>query len=80
MEAPIHSLASLFDQMGLNSTDQAIETFINDHRPLQSNIELHEADFWSASQASFLKEEKDKDADWAGIADQLDTLLRYPRS
>jgi hypothetical protein len=80
METPIHSLTSLFDQMGLHSTDEAIETFINDHRPLPGNIELHEADFWSASQACFLKEEKDEDADWAEIVDQLDALLRYPRS
>ena len=80
MEAPIHSMTSLFDQLGLDSTDQAIETFIDDHRPLQGNIELHEADFWSASQASFLKQEKDEDADLAEIVDQLDALLRYPHS
>ena len=80
MESPIHSLSSLFDQLGLDSTDQAIERFIDDHRPLQGNIELHETGFWSASQASFLKQEKDKDADWAEIVDQLDVLLRYPFS
>ena len=56
MESPIHSLSSLFDQLGLDSTDQAIEIFIDDHRPLQGNIELHETGFWSASQASFLKQ------------------------
>jgi hypothetical protein len=80
MESPIHSLASLFDQLGLDSTDRAIETFIDEHRPLQGNIELHQADFWSASQASFLKQEKDEDADWAEIVDQLDAQLRYPHS
>ena len=80
METLIHSLTSLFDQLGLDSTDQAIETFIEDHRPLQGNIELHKADFWNASQASFLKQEIDDDADWAEIVDQLDALLRYPRS
>jgi len=80
METPIHSLTSLFDQLGLASTDQAIETFIDDHQPLQGNIELHEADFWSASQALFLKEKKYEDADWADIVDQLDTQLRHPHS
>ena len=80
MESPIHSLTSLFDQLGMDSTDQAIENFIDSHRPLQGDIELHEADFWSASQASFLKQEKDEDADWAEIVDQLDALLRYPHS
>ena len=80
MESPIHTLTSLFDQLGLDSTDQAIENFIDDHRPLEGNIDLHEADFWSVSQASFLKQGKDEDADWAEIVDQLDALLRYPRS
>jgi hypothetical protein len=80
MESPTHSLASLFDQLGLDSSDQAIETFIDENRPLQGNIELHQADFWSASQASFLKQEKDEDADWAEIVDQLDAQLRYPHS
>jgi len=80
METPIHSLTSLFDQLGLVSTDQAIETFIDEHQSLQGNIELHEADFWSASQALFLKEKKYEDADWADIVDQLDTLLRYTHS
>ncbi len=60
MESPFHSLTSLFDQLGIDSTDQAIENFIDGHRPLQGDIELHEADFWSAAQASFLKQEKTK--------------------
>ncbi len=80
MESPIHSMTSLFDQLGMDSSDQAIEIFIDDNRPLASNIELHEAEFWNASQASFLKQEIDEDADWAEIVDQLDALLRYPHS
>jgi hypothetical protein len=80
MESPIHPLSSLFDQLGLDSADQAIESFIDNHRPLQGDIELHKADFWSASQASFLEQEIDKDADWAEVVDQLDALLRYPHS
>ena len=42
METPIHSQSSLFQQLGLESTDSAIETFIDNHRPLPGNIELHE--------------------------------------
>ncbi len=76
MELPIHSLASLFGQLGLDSTDEAIENFISSNNPLPGNVELHNADFWSASQASFLKQAKDEDADWAEIVDQLDAMLR----
>ena len=48
MESPIHPMSSLFDQLGLDSADQAIESFIDNHRPLQGDIELHKSDFWSA--------------------------------
>jgi len=42
METPIHSQTSLYKQLGQDSTDSAIETFIDKHRPLASNIELYE--------------------------------------
>ena len=76
MEPPIHNLNSLFNQLGLDSTDTAIEDFINSNNPLPNKIELHNADFWSPSQASFLIQVKDQDADWVEIVDQLDTMLR----
>ena len=76
MEPPIHNLVSLFSQLGLDSTDEAIDSFISRNNPLPANVELHKADFWSSSQASFLKQAKDEDADWAEIVDQLDVLLR----
>jgi len=78
MEAFNHSLVSLFDQLGLDSTDQAIENFIKKHSPLPRAIELHNADFWSSAQASFIRQAKEEDADWAEIVDQLDVMLRSP--
>ena len=76
MEPLTHSIVSLFDQLGLDSSDEAIEGFINKHNALPRNIKLHDADFWNSSQASFLKQAKDEDADWAVIVDQLDAMLR----
>jgi hypothetical protein len=76
MEMHIHSISSLFEQLGLDASEQAISAFINKHSPLPRNIALYNADFWSPSQASFLKQMKDDDADWAEIVDQLDTMLR----
>ncbi len=75
MEPPIHSLDSLFDQLGLDSTEAGIKDFINSNTPLSDNIELHNANFWNPSQASFLKQVKDEDADWAEIVDQLNAML-----
>lgn len=76
METHIHSITSLFDQLGLDSTDEAIEDFIEKHKLQSSSGELHKAEFWSSSQSSFLKQVIDDDADWAEIVDQLDAMLR----
>jgi hypothetical protein len=76
MDKNNHSLTSLFDQSGLDSTEQAIQAFIIKNAPLPANIELYEADLWSSAQASFLKQAKDDDADWSEIVDQLDAMLR----
>ena len=76
MEMPTHTIVSLFNQLGLESTDEAMDAFINRNSPLPGNIMLHEADFWNTSQASCLKDMKYEDADWAEIVDQLDTMLR----
>ena len=76
MELHIHSLASLFEQLGLDSTDEAIQDFVSRNSPLPGNVELHEAEFWSSSQAVFLQQSKDEDADWAEIVDQLNVMLR----
>jgi hypothetical protein len=37
---------------------------------------LPQADFWSASQASFLREAVADDSDWCEVVDELDRLLR----
>lgn len=76
MDTNWHTLSSLFDQLGLVSTDEAINKFLTKNQPLSGDTELHMADFWSASQATFLKEEKEKDGDWTDIIDQLDVSLR----
>ena len=76
MEPHNHTLSSLFKQLGLDSKDTSIEQFIDSHKPISGEIELYKAFFWNNSQSSFIKEMKDEDADWSGIIDQLDTMLR----
>lgn len=76
MEAPYHSIELLFDQLGLDSSEEAIESFINKNKSLPGHLELYKADFWTNSQASFLKEMKDEDSDWSAVVDLLDTMLR----
>ncbi len=76
MEPPYHSIESLFNQLGLDSSEQAIESFINKHKSLPGHVELSKADFWTNSQATFLKEMIDEDSDWSTIVDLLDSMLR----
>lgn len=75
MEKPQHSLSNLFAQLGQPSDEVAIAQFIEINRPLANGQVLHEAAFWSASQAIFLKEALQEDADWSAVADELNVEL-----
>lgn len=76
MESSIHTMANLFQQLGLPSEPAAIDAFIASHSPLAPGLKLCEAPFWSPTQAAFLNEQILGDADWAEVVDQLDALLR----
>lgn len=76
MEDLIPSMTRLFDQMGLGSEPQSIESFIAAHKPLPESIALADASFWSASQAEFLRREVDEDTDWAIVIERLNAALR----
>ena len=75
MERPTHNMSNLFAQLGLANDETAIARFIATHQPLPGSVLLHQAHFWSASQASFLCEAIRDDADWAEIADELSAEL-----
>ena len=76
METPIHTLADLFQQLGLDSEPAAIDAFVLRLRPLSDRVLLADAPFWNASQASLLREEKAKDGDWTVVIDGLNSMLR----
>lgn len=74
METITHSMQDLFDQLGLPSEEDEIERFIQRH-PLPGWVSLHEAPFWTASQAGFLREKLLENADWAEVIDELNEQL-----
>jgi hypothetical protein len=75
MDTTDHSMQSLFAQLGLSTSDTAIDNFIqNNHLP--DEIPIENAAFWSAGQAQFIREAIAQDADWAEVVDHLDTQLR----
>jgi hypothetical protein len=68
-------MSSLFDQLGVVSDEQSIARFIASKAPLDGDVQLHEATFWSASQAQFLREGTLEDAEWVVIIDALNSEL-----
>jgi hypothetical protein len=76
MQAQTHTMSHLFAQLGLPSEEAGVENFIAAHRPLENDIPLYRAPFWSPMQREFLKEEIIEDADWAAVIDELNGRLR----
>jgi hypothetical protein len=74
MELTTPTLATLFEQLGLDSDQAGIDEFVKEH-PLPDGVKLSEADFWTPQQARFLKEELRVDAEWAPVVDELNALL-----
>ncbi|USD36788.1 MULTISPECIES: DUF2789 domain-containing protein [Ferrimonas] len=74
MDTTQATLPHLFEQLGLPSSEQAINQFIQAH-PLDRATPLEQAPFWTAAQSSFLSEERNRDAQWSEVIDTLDTLL-----
>lgn len=77
MELTTPTLATLFEQLGLDSDDASIDEFVTAHQ-LPDDIKLSDAAFWTPQQARFLKEELREDAEWAPIVDELNVLLHTP--
>ena len=76
MTPSFHHFSELFAQLGLPRDDAGIRAFIERHRPLPAATLLADAPFWTPAQAALLHEQKQQDADWAEIVDQLNLALR----
>lgn len=67
-------MTHLFQQLGLDSSESAIQQFIESHQ-LDAQISLLDADFWSDGQRQFLTEKIKSDGEWALVVDQLNESL-----
>lgn len=76
MDSHHHTMGDLFAQLGLPDDPKAIKEFIRCHRPMDNQLSLHQAPFWTDSQASFLKEQWKADGDWVMLIDTLNVSLR----
>ena len=71
---PEYSMNELFAQLGLDSSDEAIDAFIEKNQ-LAKEEELIDAHIWSDNQRAFLQEEWFKDAAWVETIDELNVRL-----
>ena len=71
---PEYSMNELFAQLGLDSSDEAIDAFIEKNK-LAKEEELTDAHIWNDNQRAFLKEEWFKDAAWVETSDELNVRL-----
>ena len=68
------TLELLFEQLGLDASEQGIDQFIANHQ-LDQNTALHVAPFWTDAQRSFIISHWKKDDEWAIVVDTLNALL-----
>ena len=71
---PEYSMSELFAQLGLDSSDEAIDHFIENNQ-LAKEEKLAEASIWNDNQRMFLQEEWEKDAAWVEVIDELNVRL-----
>ena len=71
---PEYNMNELFAQLGLESSDEAIDRFIENNQ-LAKEEKLTEASIWNDNQLMFLQEEWEKDAAWVEVIDELNVRL-----
>lgn len=71
---PEYSMNELFAQLGLDSSDEAIDSFVEKHQ-LAKDEELIKSDVWNDNQRMFLQEEWTQDAAWVETIDELNVRM-----
>ena len=74
MNEPEYNINELFAQLGLDSSDEAIDSFIETHK-LAKEEKLIESNVWTDNQRMFLQEEWEKDAEWVEVIDDLNVRM-----
>ncbi|MDA5132724.1 DUF2789 family protein [Psychrobacter sp. ANT_H3] len=71
---PEYNMNELFAQLGLDSSDEAIDSFVENNK-LSKEEKLIEAAVWNDNQRAFLQEEWNKDAAWVEVIDDLNVRM-----
>ncbi|WP_018982025.1 DUF2789 family protein [Salinimonas chungwhensis] len=71
------TMEDLFTQLGLDSSEEGMEAFIQKHKGMNNSRHIEEAPFWNESQVAFLKQAIDEDAQWVMLIDDLNAQLHH---
>ena len=71
---PEYNMNELFAQLGLDSSDEAIDSFVENNK-LAKEEKLIEAAVWNDNQRAFLQEEWNKEAAWVEVIDDLNVRM-----
>ena len=71
---PEYNMNELFAQLGLDSSDEAIDSFVENNK-LAKEEKLIEAAVWNDNQRAFLQEEWNRDAAWVEVIDDLNVRM-----
>ena len=71
---PEYNMNELFAQLGLDSSDEAIDSFVENNK-LAKEEKLIEAAVWNDNQRAFLQEEWNKDAAGVEVIDDLNVRM-----
>ena len=74
MDETTPSMTTLFQQLGLQESNEAIAQFIRANQ-LPADVTITKAAIWNDSQRQFLSEQLGADANWALVVDQLNEAL-----
>lgn len=74
MDETTPSMTTLFQQLGLDESNEAIAGFIRANQ-LPADVSITKASIWSDAQRQFLSEQLTADAAWAIVIDQLNESL-----
>ena len=74
MDETTPRMTTLFQQLGLDESEQAIATFIRQNQ-LPADVSIVNAPYWTEAQRQFISEQLAADAAWAIVVDQLNESL-----
>lgn len=74
MDTGMQNLRDLFQQLGLKHDDINMRIFIATHQ-VPKGVQIADASFWTQSQADFLRDSLEEDAEWAEAVDLLATMI-----